>query len=84
MAASGFLQQTIPLKYVILIGEVMALVGTVLLPFANSEDRYWRFAFPGFCLGTAGVTITFATVKSVYISTQVLKYPRTKNQPNCV
>ena len=63
MAASGFLQQTLPLKYVIIIGELLAIAGTALLPFANSEDRYWRFAFPGFCLGTAGVTVIFATVK---------------------
>ncbi|KAF8636098.1 hypothetical protein AX17_003803 [Amanita inopinata Kibby_2008] len=62
MAASGFLQQLVPLKYVIVVGQIIAIVGTVLLPFADSAAHYWRFAFPGICIGTAGVTIVFATV----------------------
>lgn len=39
------------------------LAGTILLPFANSKAHYWTFAFPGFFIGTAGMTIVFATTK---------------------
>ncbi|KAF8067698.1 major facilitator superfamily domain-containing protein [Lyophyllum atratum] len=56
------LQQKFPLKWVIVGGQVIAMAGTLLLPFADSPGHYWRFAFPGFCLGTSGITIAFATV----------------------
>ncbi|PFH50117.1 hypothetical protein AMATHDRAFT_4276 [Amanita thiersii Skay4041] len=62
MAASGFLQQLFPLKYVIIVGQLIAIAGTALFPFADTPPHYWRFAFPGMCLGTAGVTVVFATV----------------------
>ena len=57
------MQQNLPLKWVILAGQFIGIVGTVLLPFADSTHHYWRFAFPGFALGTSGMTIIFATVK---------------------
>ena len=57
------IQNKVPAKFIILTGLILSLAGTVLLPFANAENRYWPFAFPGFCLGTAGVTIVFTTTK---------------------
>jgi fucose permease len=63
MGVASALQQKLPLKWVILLGEVLVLVGTVLFPFADSQAKYWRFAFPGFFIGTAGMTIVFATAK---------------------
>ncbi|THU85952.1 MFS general substrate transporter [Dendrothele bispora CBS 962.96] len=54
-------QKNFRLKWVILAGMFIAMVGTVLLPFADSQSRYWGFVFPGFVLGTTGVTITFTT-----------------------
>ncbi|KAJ8073191.1 hypothetical protein PM082_020060 [Marasmius tenuissimus] len=61
-AIANMMQQKLPLKWVILAGQVIGIVGTVLLPFADSPDHYWPFAFPGFALGTSGMTIIFATV----------------------
>ncbi|KAK1217857.1 hypothetical protein PQX77_019477 [Marasmius sp. AFHP31] len=61
-AIANVMQQKLPLKWVILAGQVIGIVGTVLLPFADSPDHYWPFAFPGFALGTSGMTIIFATV----------------------
>ncbi|KAL0065583.1 hypothetical protein AAF712_007361 [Marasmius tenuissimus] len=61
-AVANVMQQKLPLKWVILAGQVIGIIGTVLLPFADSPDHYWPFAFPGFALGTSGMTIIFATV----------------------
>jgi uncharacterized membrane protein len=65
MGVASALQQKVPLKYVICIGEVLVLVGTVLFPFADSRENFWHRAFPGFFVGTAGMTIVFATTKQV-------------------
>ncbi|KAG5723114.1 hypothetical protein E4T56_gene212 [Termitomyces sp. T112] len=59
---SSLLQQKFPLKWVIFFGQVVAIAGSLLLPFGNSPQHYWRFVFPGFCLGTSGITIAFTTV----------------------
>lgn len=61
MGLASVLQQKFSLKWVILIGELVVLAGTLLFPFADSEAHFWRFAFPGFFIGTAGMTIVFAT-----------------------
>lgn len=63
MGLASVLQQNFPLKWVILLGDVIVLAGTVLFPFADSTARFWRFAFAGFCIGTTGMTIVFATTK---------------------
>ncbi|KAJ7174348.1 major facilitator superfamily domain-containing protein [Mycena filopes] len=55
------LQSKLRLKWVILIGFFLIILGTLLLPFANSEDRYWPFSFPGFLLGTAGAALIYTT-----------------------
>ncbi|KAF8961605.1 MFS general substrate transporter, partial [Flammula alnicola] len=55
------LQQKLRLKWVMFIGECIAIVGSILLPFANTRQRYWRFAFPGTLLGSLGVLVTFVT-----------------------
>ncbi|KAG6858922.1 hypothetical protein C0995_012888, partial [Termitomyces sp. Mi166 len=63
---SSILQQKFPLKWVIFFGQFVAIAGTLLLPFGDSPQHYWRFVFPGFCLGTSGITIAFTTVKFVF------------------
>ncbi|KAF7358099.1 MFS general substrate transporter [Mycena venus] len=55
------LQSKLRLKWVILIGFVLICTGTVLLPFADSSENYWPFAFPGFLLGTAGASLIYTT-----------------------
>ncbi|KAJ7020960.1 major facilitator superfamily domain-containing protein [Mycena alexandri] len=63
---SAQLQARLGLKWVIFIGFVLVCIGTVLLrlvtillPFADSAARYWRFAFPGFLLGTIGAALVY-------------------------
>ncbi|KAF5319310.1 hypothetical protein D9619_008587 [Psilocybe cf. subviscida] len=55
------MQQNVRLKWVMFFGEILAIIGTVLLPFANTKNRYFRLAFPGMLIGSGGVTITFVT-----------------------
>ncbi|KAJ7877970.1 major facilitator superfamily domain-containing protein [Mycena olivaceomarginata] len=55
------LQSKLRLKWVIVIGFVLICTGTALLPFADSADKYWRFGFPGFLLGTAGASLIYTT-----------------------
>ena len=52
-------------KYLILAGHVLAIVGTILLVFADTPERYWRFAFPGLILGSAGAMVTYMHVRYV-------------------
>ncbi|CAA7263630.1 unnamed protein product [Cyclocybe aegerita] len=58
---AAVLQSKWRLKWVILLGFVLLLTGTILLPFGDSRERYWRFVFPGFLLGTAGAALIYAT-----------------------
>ncbi|KAJ7853760.1 major facilitator superfamily domain-containing protein [Mycena leptocephala] len=55
------LKSKLRLKWVIFIGFILIIAGTVLLPFADSDAHYWPFAFPGFLLGTAGAAIIYTT-----------------------
>ncbi|KAJ7839263.1 major facilitator superfamily domain-containing protein [Mycena olivaceomarginata] len=48
------LQSKLRLKWVI-------VIGFLFLPFADSADKYWRFGFPGFLLGTAGASLIYTT-----------------------
>ncbi|THU95607.1 MFS general substrate transporter [Dendrothele bispora CBS 962.96] len=61
LVVGDFAQKTFRLKWVICTGMVITMAGTALLPFGNSPDKYWRFIFPGFLLGTTGVTFAFTT-----------------------
>ncbi|KAF9043112.1 major facilitator superfamily domain-containing protein [Panaeolus papilionaceus] len=56
-----YLQAKFPLKNVNILGFVLLVTGTILLPFGNSEHLYWRFSFPGFLLATCGVAMVYAT-----------------------
>ncbi|KAJ3882449.1 MFS general substrate transporter [Lentinula edodes] len=61
IAVAIVLQKNFSLKWVILMGEILVIAGTLLLPFADSKPHYWRYAFPGFVLGSAGTTVVYAT-----------------------
>lgn len=63
IAVAIVLQKNFSLKWVILMGEILVIAGTLLLPFADSKPHYWRYAFPGFVLGSAGTTVVYATTK---------------------
>ena len=49
-----------PHKYILLAGLGLSIIATILLPFADSPDTYWRFSFPAFTLGTIGMMIVYA------------------------
>jgi nitrate/nitrite transporter NarK len=56
---SGPLARRVHPKYLVLAGQALVLAATVLLAFASAPGTYWRFAFPGFCLGTAGAMLAY-------------------------
>ncbi|KAF7305558.1 MFS general substrate transporter [Mycena chlorophos] len=55
-------QRKISHKWVIVMGFVLALIGSILLPFGNTSHHYWPFLFPGFLLGTLGCAIIYTTI----------------------
>jgi MFS family permease len=58
---SGPLSARISPKFLILGGQALVLVATVLLAFADAPSKYWPFAFPAFCLGTMGAMLAYTT-----------------------
>ncbi|KZP08424.1 MFS general substrate transporter [Athelia psychrophila] len=54
VSMTGGFSRLISPKWIILTGQVLAIVASFLLSFANGPDKYWRFVLPGFLLGTAG------------------------------
>ena len=64
-ALASIIHRKFSLKSVLVVGQILALIGSALLSFADTQERYWSFAFVGFCLGTSGVMIAFTTIKWV-------------------
>ena len=75
------LQSKLRLKWIVVLGFLLIIAGTALLPFANSKARYWPFAFPGFLLGTAGAALIYTTTK--YASPRIF-LPRKLTSHACV
>ncbi|OSD00393.1 MFS general substrate transporter [Trametes coccinea BRFM310] len=59
MSFTGSLSRFINPKWIILFGETLCLIATLLLAFADRPDRYWPFIFPAFILGSAGAMLTY-------------------------
>ncbi|KAI0776916.1 MFS general substrate transporter [Trametes elegans] len=59
MSFTGSLSRYVNPKWLILTGEGMCIVATVLLAYADSPARYWPFIFPAFVLGSAGAMLTY-------------------------
>ncbi|KAI0070062.1 MFS general substrate transporter, partial [Panus rudis PR-1116 ss-1] len=59
ISLTGGLARKISPKYILILGQILAAIGTVLLPFANGPDKYFRFVLPGFILGTIGSMLTY-------------------------
>ncbi|KAI0631643.1 MFS general substrate transporter [Trametes polyzona] len=59
MSFTGSLSRVINPKWIILTGEGMCIIATVLLAFADGPERYWPFIFPAFVLGSAGAMLTY-------------------------
>lgn len=62
------LQRKIPAKWIILSGFGLLIIANILLPFDNSPDRYWRFGFPGFLIGTIGAATIYSTLNIVILA----------------
>ncbi|KAF8583734.1 MFS general substrate transporter [Ramaria rubella] len=62
MPPTTILMEKYSLKWIIFAGQVICVVGTCLLPFGDTKPHYWNFVFPGFLIGSAGMTIIFAGV----------------------
>lgn len=50
-------------KWVLLFSELLLIVGSVILPFANRPDRYWDRDFPAYVIGTSGASFLFVNAK---------------------
>ena len=46
-----------------LFGETLAIVATVLFTFADRPERYWSYTFPGFVPGSAEAMMTYTHTK---------------------
>jgi len=46
-------------KYILLGSQLLVIIATIILPFVNSPDKYWRLAFPAFVIGSAGASLLF-------------------------
>ncbi len=63
MSFTGSLANRISPKWLILFGNTLAFIGTILFPFTGREDRYWPLVFPGLVIGSAGMMITYVHSK---------------------
>lgn len=63
MSFTGSLSRVINSKWIILSGEGMCIVATILFAFADRPERYWPFIFPAFVLGSAGAMLGYTHTK---------------------
>jgi len=59
MSFTGPLARKINPKWIILFGEGLLVVATILLAFADGPEKYWSFVFPAFVLGSGGASLTY-------------------------
>ena len=50
-------------KRLIVGGLALVTVATVLLPFADTPERYWPFIFPAFLVGSLAAMTVYSTTK---------------------
>ncbi|KAF8573018.1 MFS general substrate transporter, partial [Ramaria rubella] len=60
MPPTTIVMEKYSLKWIILTGQLICLVGTCLLPFGDTKPNYWNFVFPRFLIRSAGTTIIYA------------------------
>ncbi|OBZ72813.1 putative MFS-type transporter EfpA [Grifola frondosa] len=65
MSFTGSLSRKVNPKWIILCGECLCIVATLLLAFADRPQRYWPFVFPAFVLGSSGAMLTYTHTKWV-------------------
>lgn len=62
---TGSLSRVINPKWIIITGQLLVMISTLLLAFADRADRYWPFAFPGLAIGSTGAMLCYTHTKSV-------------------
>jgi MFS family permease len=69
---SGRLAKVIHPKWLILGGQLAALVSAIMFVFADSWCKYWSLVFPAFCIGTTGAMMAFTHTK--FVSHQIMTF----------
>ncbi|KAI0704966.1 major facilitator superfamily-domain-containing protein [Cytidiella melzeri] len=59
VSTTSFLAQIISPKYIILGGQVLLAIATILLATADSPHKYYSHVLPGFIIGSAGAMFTY-------------------------
>jgi len=59
MSFTGALSRVINPKWIIITGQLLVMIATLLLVFADGPDRYWSFVFPAFTIGSAGAMLCY-------------------------
>ncbi|KAG8839989.1 hypothetical protein FRB91_006637 [Serendipita sp. 411] len=57
---TGRFPKYLPHKYILLIGLALSVIATILLPFADAPNTYWRFGFTAFLIGSLGMMVVYA------------------------
>lgn len=63
MAGTGPLQNKISPKWIILFGEILVFIGTILFPFCGRQGHYWSRVFPGLLIGSSGMMLVYVHSK---------------------
>ncbi|RPD56812.1 MFS general substrate transporter [Lentinus tigrinus ALCF2SS1-7] len=59
MSFTGSLSRVMNPKWIILFGEGLCIIATILFAFADSPAKYWPYIFPAFVLGSAGAMLSY-------------------------
>jgi hypothetical protein len=62
---TSILSKILSAKLLIIAGQLLLMVSTLLLVFADSPDKYWPLVFPAFVVGSAGAILAYTHAKSV-------------------
>ncbi|TBU27124.1 MFS general substrate transporter [Dichomitus squalens] len=69
MSFTGPLSRMINSKWIILFGEGLCIVATILFAFADRPERYWPYIFPAFVLGSAGAVLIYTHTNMAFYYT---------------
>jgi nitrate/nitrite transporter NarK len=48
-------------KKILVVSQIVMFIGTILLPFADTRDRYWPLMFIAFILGSSSAMAMYIT-----------------------
>jgi MFS family permease len=62
---TGPLSRIIHPKWIIVAGQLLVTIATLLLVFADAPDKYWSLVFPAFAIGSSGAMLCYTHTKFV-------------------